>query len=175
MNTIEVSELNRLLLSGAAPQLIDVRTPAEFASGHIPGARNVPLDTLDHETIKQLSEQGKAIFICKGGTRGGKACEKAIASGLSALNLNGGTDAWRAAGLHVDGTHQAVMSLERQVRIVAGALVAAGTALGWFVNSAWLGVPLFVGCGLVFAGVTDTCAMGMLIAKLPWNQRVVCK
>lgn len=62
------------------------------------------------------------------------------------------------------------MSLERQVRIAAGLLVVLGTALGYFVHPYLLGLPAFVGAGLVFAGITDTCGMGMLLAKMPWNQ-----
>ena len=62
------------------------------------------------------------------------------------------------------------MSLERQVRIAAGLLVVIGSALGAFVDQRWIGLAAFVGTGLIFAGVTDTCGMAMLLGKLPWNQ-----
>ncbi len=91
------------------------------------------------------------------------------------VNVDGGTSAWEAAGLPVVRGKKA-MSLERQVRIAAGFLVFLGAALGYFVNPAWIGLSAFVGAGLMFAGITDTCAMGMMIAKMPWNQvKGTCK
>jgi predicted branched-subunit amino acid permease len=85
------------------------------------------------------------------------------------LVVEGGTDLWNEQKLPVEkGT--AVMSLERQVRITAGSLVFIGTLAGLFANRAFLVLPAFVGAGLVFAGITDTCAMGMLLAKMPWNR-----
>ena len=81
----------------------------------------------------------------------------------------GGTLAWDKAGLPVQRGQKA-MSLERQVRIAAGSLVFTGAALGFFVHPYFIGLSAFVGAGLVFAGITDTCGMGMMIAKMPWNQ-----
>ena len=86
------------------------------------------------------------------------------------VNVEGGTLAWEKAGLPVVPGKKAI-SLERQVRIAAGLLVLLGTAFGWFVHPAFLGLSAFVGAGLVFAGVTDTCGMGMLLARMPWNGR----
>jgi rhodanese-related sulfurtransferase len=108
--------------------------------------------------------------ICQSGNRSSKACGAFVAAGFNnVVNVDGGTTAWNKAGLPVNRGKKAV-SLERQVRIAAGLLVFAGTALGVFVHEYWLGLPAFVGAGLTFAGITDTCAMGMLIAKMPWNQ-----
>ena len=98
------------------------------------------------------------------------ACQKLEAAGYeSVVNLEGGTSAWQAAGLQVVEGKKA-MSLERQVRIAAGSLIVIGAAIGYFVHPGGYGLSAFVGAGLVFAGLTDTCAMGMMIAKMPWNQ-----
>jgi rhodanese-related sulfurtransferase len=149
--------------------LIDVRTPAEFRAIHAEGAVLVPLDRLD---AKQLggSTQGPVYLICASGTRAKLAAEKLDAAGVPQPTIiEGGTKAWEAAGLPVVRGKSAI-SLERQVRIAAGSLVLIGTVLGWFVNRYFFGVPAFVGAGLVFAGVTDTCGMGLLLARAPWNQ-----
>ena len=88
----------------------------------------------------------------------------------NAVVVEGGTTAWAAAGLPCESTGGRVISLERQVRIAAGALVLVGVLLGWFVHPYFVWLSAFVGGGLIFAGITDTCAMGMLLAKMPWNQ-----
>jgi hypothetical protein len=62
------------------------------------------------------------------------------------------------------------MSLERQVRIAAGLLVLTGSLLTAFVHHYWIVLPAFIGSGLIFAGVTDSCAMGMMLARMPWNR-----
>ena len=99
-----------------------------------------------------------------------KACEKFVAAGFTnVVNVEGGVLAWEQAGLPVVRGKKA-MSLERQVRIAAGSLVVLGSALGFFVHPYFMAVPAFVGAGLVFAGVTDTCGMGMMLARMPWNQ-----
>lgn len=85
------------------------------------------------------------------------------------MNVEGGTQAWNQAGLPVVRGKKAI-SLERQVRIAAGLLVVTGSVLGCFVSPHWIGLSAFVGAGLTFAGITDTCGMGMLLARMPWNQ-----
>ncbi len=157
--------------------LIDVRTPAEYGEVHVDFARNVPLDRLTPQDIAGLGGDGPVYFVCKSGGRSHKACEKMLAAGIDkVVSVEGGTAACEAAGLPVIRGRK-VMSLERQVRIAAGALVAIGAALAAFgpdapVNWKVIGAGLagFVGCGLVFAGVTDTCGMAMLLARMPWNQ-----
>lgn len=162
----------RCRLNGAV--ILDVRTPAEFEEIHAEYAKNIPLDQLTPDAFRSIvsNSQPPVYVICKSGGRGKKACEKLAAAGIDVTNIDGGTTAWEAAGLPVIRGRK-TMSLERQVRIAAGSLVVLGIALGWFVHPYLLGISAFVGCGLVFAGITDTCAMGMLIAKLPWNQRKV--
>jgi rhodanese-related sulfurtransferase len=151
--------------------LIDVRTPAEFQEVHASSAVNIPLNTLSRESIAKVIGNAEPIFICKSGARGKQALDRATSWDLPAANIVGGTMGWEASGCSVVRGTPAVMSLERQVRIAAGLLVVVGTALGLFVSPWAFGIPLFVGSGLVFAGVTDTCGMAMLLARMPWNQR----
>ena len=171
MNNSEIVGTDALrMIESSDASLIDVRTPVEFATLHASPAINLPLNLLNEKSLKDASQSKKVIFICQSGSRGQKAVELATTFGLAPTNLSGGTAAWSAAGLPVVQGAVSV-SLERQVRIVAGALVAIGTLGGIFLTPIMLAVPLFVGCGLFFAGVTDTCAMGMLLAKMPWNTK----
>ena len=151
-------------------ELIDVRTPAEYEEVHISYARNVPLDKLNPAEFKNLPEGKVLCVVCKSGSRGKQACEKLTQAGIgSVLNVEGGTEGAISAGLPVVRGKKTI-SLERQVRIAAGTLVVIGTVAGYY-NPYWLILSGFVGCGLVFAGITDTCGMGMMLAKMPWNQR----
>jgi rhodanese-related sulfurtransferase len=169
--TITGKELNELAKAESV-DLIDVRTPVEFREIHSAHARNVPLDSLNPSAVMEArtSPDAPVYLICRSGSRSTKACEAFVAAGFTnVVNVDGGTNAWEQAGLPVKRGKKAV-SLERQVRIAAGFLVFVGTTLGVFHHEYWLGLPAFVGAGLMFAGITDTCAMGMLIAKMPWNQ-----
>jgi len=152
--------------------LLDVRTPAEFEEAHIDGSVLHPLSGLAPDEVKKLaSGKSACVVVCRSGNRARQAAEKLGQCGLPNLQiLEGGVQAWEAAGLPLNRGAK-TMSLERQVRIAAGALVFTGAALGWFVHPAWIALSAFVGAGLVFAGITDTCGMGMLIARMPWNNR----
>jgi rhodanese-related sulfurtransferase len=153
-------------------ELLDVRTPAEFEEVHVAFARNVPLDRLDPAAVAGRSPDSPLYVICRSGGRGQKACEMLHAAGITNVtNVEGGTLACVEAGLPVVRGRKTI-SLERQVRIAAGFLVLLGAALGWFVHPGFLSLAAFVGAGLVFAGITDACGMGMLLARMPWNQRV---
>jgi rhodanese-related sulfurtransferase len=153
--------------------LLDVRTPAEFREIHIADARNLPLDRLDPAAVmkERNGRHDEPLYlICRSGGRGGQACEKFRAAGFTnVINVEGGTLAWAECGLPVVRGKK-TMSLERQVRIAAGFLVLVGAALGAFVHPAFIGLSAFVGAGLLFSGLTDTCGMGMLLARMPWNQ-----
>lgn len=176
MQTISVNELFECLAGGPV-DLIDVRTPVEFREIHADGARNIPLDVLKPTAVME-ARNGQAdqplYVMCKSGMRGGKACEKFLEAGYSqVINVEGGVQAWEQAQLPVVRGKKAI-SLERQVRIAAGMLVLTGALLGFFVNLNFVGIAAFVGAGLIFAGVTDSCAMGMLLAKMPWNRVAAC-
>ena len=170
--TITAIKLNELIQSGELIELIDVRTPVEFREVHVTIARNVPLDQLDAAALLSArSTAGKPLHvICKSGSRGRQACEKLLAAGgTNIVNVEGGTSACVEAGLPVLRGKKA-MSLERQVRIAAGALVLTGAILSQIIHPWWIGLSGFVGAGLIFAGITDTCGMGMLLARMPWNR-----
>lgn len=166
----DVPALARLRAEGGEHRIIDVRSPAEFESAHIPGAYNVPLDHLgEHrdEVARHVDEP--VVLVCRTGGRAGQAEQRLAAAGMGNVAvLDGGMLAWEAAGGEVTRGAQR-WDLERQVRLVAGALVLAGilASLIWpparFLSGA-------VGAGLVFAALTNTCAMGMLLAKLPYNR-----
>ncbi|MGA2253739.1 MAG: rhodanese-like domain-containing protein [Thermoguttaceae bacterium] len=171
--TISPAKLAELSREGRKVELIDVRTPVEFREVHLEIARNVPLDQLDPKALMQArheSERAPLYVICKMGGRGQQACEKFIKAGFTnVVNVEGGTTACIAAGLPVVRGKRAI-SLERQVRISAGLLVLLGAIGSYTLNSAFIWLSAFVGAGLVFAGITDTCGMGMLLARMPWNR-----
>jgi rhodanese-related sulfurtransferase len=169
--SISPRQLSDLVRSGAAVELIDVRTPVEFREVHVGFARNLPLDQLEAGQVKALHNGSTQplYVICRSGSRGRQACEQLIAAGVTnVVNVEGGTLAWDQAGLPVVRGKKAI-SLERQVRIVAGSLVFIGSLLA-LTNPWWLIVPGFIGAGLTFAGITDTCGMAMMLARMPWNQ-----
>lgn len=167
--TILPQELARLKAAGQPVPLIDVRTPAEFREMHVDFAQNIPLDRLTSAAAQQACEGRTLYVICRSGGRGKQACERLAATALDIVNVEGGTLAWSEAGLPVVRGKKAI-SLERQVRIAAGLLVLAGSLLALTVHPYFAGIAAFVGAGLTFAGVTDTCGMAMLLAKMPWNQ-----
>lgn len=169
--TLATIRPQELTTQGPKLALIDVRTPVEFQEVHVDGARNVPLDQLDPAAVMAGHAPGQPLYvICRSGSRGRQACEKFHAAGFTNVhNVEGGTLACIADGLPVVRGRQ-IVSLERQVRIAAGALVLLGTALGWFVDPLFLGLAAFVGAGLIFAGITDTCGMGLMLARMPWNR-----
>ncbi|HEX6536468.1 MAG TPA: rhodanese-like domain-containing protein [Gemmatimonadaceae bacterium] len=169
------ADLVRLRAEQPQTRLLDVRTPGEFEAEHIAGAYNVPLDTLaEHAPEIRAGVAEPLVLICRSGQRARKAEEALTAAGMTNLHvLDGGMTAWAAAG-HPVRRGAPRMSLERQVRIAAGALAATGGFLALFANPLFAAIPAFIGSGLVFAGVTDTCAMGMLLAKLPYNRPASC-
>lgn len=170
-STIEPRRLHDLVQQGQRVELIDVRTPVEFREVHIPFTRNVPLDRLDPQVVRSgdAAASGPLYVVCRSGSRAAKACEQLTAAGVDVVNVVGGTQAWEQAGLPVHRGRK-MISLERQVRIAAGSLVLVSVAVGGLVHPALYGLAAFVGAGLVFAGITDTCGMGMLLARMPWNQ-----
>ena len=152
--------------------LIDVRDPSEHAAERIAGATLMPLASFDPAA---LQSNGKRIVLhCKGGSRSGRAAQKVLDSGANeACHLAGGIMAWKAAGLPVEKDLRAPIDVIRQVQITAGSLVLIGVALGWFVSPWFFILSAFIGAGLVFAGVTNTCGMAMLLSKMPWNRRSI--
>jgi rhodanese-related sulfurtransferase len=172
VQTITPEELKRILDSGQMIDLIDVRTPVEYRAVHITTARSLPLDTLTVEAVnaQRTGPSHEPLYIvCQSGGRSGKACAALSGSGIVAVSVEGGTPACEKAGIPVTRGQQNI-SLERQVRIGAGSLVVLGVALSALFSPWFLVIPGVVGCGLVFAGVTDFCGMGLMLAKMPWNK-----
>ena len=173
MQTIDVQTLASKQTNEAV-ELIDVRTPVEFREVHAVGARNIPLDTINPQQIisqRNGNSDQPLYLICKSGSRSAKAAEKFISAGIeNVISVQGGTSAWDQAGLPVRRGKKAI-SLERQVRIVAGMITLLGSIAAIATGNVYFaGIPAFIGAGLTFAGITDTCGMGMVLAKMPWNQ-----
>ena len=171
--TITPRLLDKLRAEGKFIELIDVRTSLEYREIHVAFARNIPLIQLDPQAIV-LSRKGQAdeplYVICRSGARGQKACEKLQAAGIAnIINVEGGTLAWAESGLPVIRGKKAI-SLERQVRITIGLLVILGAVLAWLVDPVWIGLSAFMGAGLVYAGVFDSCPLAMIMARMPWNR-----
>lgn len=174
-SVLSPADLTHLRLERPGTRVLDVRTPGEFEAEHIPGAYNVPLDSLgEHGPEIRAHVSESVVLVCRSGQRARMAEEALKTANMRNLYvLDGGMNAWNAAGQPVlRGAPR--MSLERQVRIAAGALAATGGFLALFANPMFAVIPAFVGSGLVFAGVTDTCTMGMLLAKLPYNRPASC-
>jgi rhodanese-related sulfurtransferase len=173
MKTISPVELQKILAAQPDATVLDVRTPVEFAEVHVPQAQSIPLDELNPKSLL-LDKNQPVYLLCRSGQRATKAAEKFSREGFTQpVVIAGGTLAWIDANLPVTRGASKVISLERQVRIAAGSLVFIGVILGWFVSHWFFILSGFVGAGLVFAGISDFCGMGLLIAKLPWNKRKV--
>lgn len=172
---VQPARVSQLMAEGAPLRLLDVRTPAEFETVHIRGAYNVPLDTLaEHREDLRRHVQEPVVLVCRSGQRARQAEQALREIGMQNLHiLDGGMNAWEAAELPVE-RGRARLSLERQVRIGAGALAATGGILALAVNPLFALVPAFIGSGLVFAGVTDFCPMALLLGKLPYNRVGAC-
>lgn len=166
---VSASELSHAIDQGH--RLIDVRTPGEYRAEAVIGAELHPLDVLDAQTFTESHGADKPLYVlCQSGKRAQMAADKLSAAGLqNVLVVEGGTNAAKEAGVPTQ-SGKGTISIERQVRIAAGALVAIGSVAGLTVHAGFFAVPIFVGCGLVFAGVTDTCGMGMMLSKMPWNK-----
>ncbi len=158
----------------AKARLIDVRTPIEYRTVHAAGAEAHEIGSLDPDYINQeqftKDKERELIFLCARGVRARRAAEKFEAQGFGNTYAGqGGTDSWLASNMPVE-RGEVVVGLERQVRIAAGGLVFLGTLLGAFVSPYFLIIPVFIGAGLVSSGITNTCGMAMLLARMPWNR-----
>ena len=172
--TIDSQNLSERLESAAPPRVLDVRTPGEFETAHISGAYNVPLDLLrEHrdEIIKHLDED--VVLVCRSGQRASQAEETLRHAGLTNVHiLDGGIAAWESQGFAVNRGPQR-WDLERQVRLVAGSIVLSAI-LGSVAAPKLKWVAGAIGGGLTFAALSNTCAMGMMLSKLPYNRGAAC-
>jgi rhodanese-related sulfurtransferase len=172
--TLDAAILRRMLDAGHAPRILDVRTPGEFEAGHIPGAYNVPLDLLrEHRTELLAHLDDEVVLVCRSGARATQAERSLAEAGLPNLKiLDGGIVAWQAAGAPINHG-RARWDLERQVRLVAGSIVLASVLVSIAVpGTQWIAAA--IGAGLTVAALTNTCAMGMLLSRLPYNRGASC-
>jgi rhodanese-related sulfurtransferase len=174
-NVLDVDTLRDLLARSAPVTILDVRTPAEFATVHIPGSYNVPLGQLPEHAGDLGSVIGEpVVLVCRSGARARQAEQALREADVPRLHLlDGGLAAWQARRLPVTRGRQR-WSLERQVRGVAGALVLAGVVGGWLLWPPLALLAAAVGGGLAVSALTDTCGMALLLAKLPYNQQASC-
>ncbi len=173
-DTIDAAELRVLLKEDPPVRILDVRSGGEFETVHIPGSFNVPLDTLGEHARDLADVEHPVVLVCQSGGRATQAHQKLAAEGKQTLHiLEGGMAAWQEAG--GDVVHGATQrwALDRQVRLVAGSMVLAGVlASVVFPWAKWISAG--VASGLVFSAVTNTCAMGNMLARLPYNRTDNC-
>ncbi len=180
LNTMSPRSLNDIIERGQTAHLIDVRTPAEYRSGHAVGAISVPLDQLNPSQLNDRlgdNEAGRSrpLFLtCQSGLRAEQAAQRLRHAGFDNVYLvDGGTDAWAKAGLPMQRCGSAI-SLERQVQIAIGTLLLLKVAFGFTVNELFFAAIPLIGAGLIFAGLTRWCGMARLIAMMPWNKGTDC-
>ncbi|MBM9624254.1 rhodanese-like domain-containing protein [Streptomyces zhihengii] len=155
--------------------VIDVRTPGEYAGGHVPGALNIPLDQIRHALpdIRHAADRGDVLVVCASGARSETACRVLADNGIDTATLSGGTGAWAAAGHDLQrpqGGARATWGMERQVRFTAGTVVLLGLLLGVLLHPAFQILSAGIAAGLVFSALTNTCGMAAMLAKLPHNR-----
>lgn len=165
-----VHEINELLSGGGECQVIDVREFSEFNSERIADAQLMPLSNFEkHEA--EIDHTKPVYLMCRTGRRAADAARRLSEKGFTDIHvIDGGMIEWTKADLPVIKGESKVWALERQVRFTAGLLVLTGVVLAVLVHPYLIGLSAFVGAGLVFAAVTDTCAMGMMLARMPWNK-----
>ncbi len=165
-----VHEINELLETGGECQVIDVREFSEFNSERIAEAQLMPLSNFEKHA-DEIDHSKPVYLMCRSGNRAKTAADKLAAKGFTDIHvIQGGMTAWAGADLPIIRGGSKVWSLERQVRFTAGLIVLAGVLLSVFVSPYFIVLSGFVGAGLMFSGVTDTCGMGMILARMPWNR-----
>ena len=178
MTECDVLELDREMKeSDGSCVLVDVREFAEYSGGRVPGSKLIPLGDVERR-YAEIDRDKPVFLICRTGRRSAEAQAKLLRLGFTDVrNVRGGYEAWKSAGLPVESDPNPVWSLERQVRFAAGSLVVLGVILSVLVHPYFVALSGFVGAGLVFAAVTDTCGMAMVLSKMPWNRQsgVTCE
>ncbi len=158
-------------LGNANTTLIDVREFPEFSSGRVSGAKLIPLGEIEKRHA-EIDHSHTVYVMCRTGNRSTEAQKRLKELGFqNVVNVKGGINDWKAENLPVERDENAVWDLERQVRFTAGLLVLSGVLLAVFVHSYFIALSGFVGAGLVFAAISNTCGMGMILAKMPWNRQ----
>ena len=168
MKTISSSDFLKKFKAGDTV-VLDVRSPDEYSYKHIPSSRNIPAEQLSAR-LGEIPTNSDIYLICQSGVRSSAACQKLESLGLSqATSIEGGLNAYEKSGGAIAQDRQ-TLPIMRQVQIVAGTLVVLGIVLSQFLHPAFIYLALFVGCGLVFAGISGFCGMALLLNKMPWNK-----
>lgn len=149
--------------------VIDVRETDEFARSRLPGASNRPLSAAKPSDI-HVDPNRHLVIMCASGARSKQFCDRLAAEGYEVSTLEGGLNAWSKAGFPVEENRKAPFPIMRQVQITAGSMVLIGVLLGYFYHPGFYGLSGFVGAGLMFAGITGTCAMASILGMMPWNR-----
>jgi rhodanese-related sulfurtransferase len=167
--TVDAATLTGWIARGEAV-VIDVREPAEFAGGHIPGSLSMPMSRLGSADLPAPGPR-QVVLVCASGRRS-EMCAGTVAArtGGAVHLLAGGVAAWRQTGGAVEGSGRHVLPLDRQVLIGAGSVVLAGVGLGTFAHPAFYALSAFAGAGLIVAGTTGFCGMALILARMPWNR-----
>ncbi len=152
--------------------LIDVREPAEHHSARLEQSTLIPLGKIDHTSLP-VAKDRKLVIHCQKGARGRSACEKLLREypELEVYNLEGGLEAWQAAGYEVASSGSKILPLDRQVQLTIGLLLLTFSLLGYLLSPTWFAATALIGAGLTLAGATGFCGLALLIARMPWNQK----
>ncbi|MBK6939387.1 MAG: MBL fold metallo-hydrolase [Planctomycetes bacterium] len=162
-------ETFEVLRKAEAITILDVRTPAEYESEHVPGSLHIELGGLEAR-MNTIPDGRLVAVVCRSGARARDAANRLLRHGHEVTVLDGGLNAWRREGGRPrEGTKS--LALDRQVQLTIGAGIVLGSVLGWLVHPAWFGLPAFFGAGLLFAGLSGTCGLALLLARMPWNRR----
>lgn len=165
---ITPKDLRKMLENGKDLRIVDVRSASEFATGHIPGAVNLPLDQIDN-CLPGQSCDDPTVLVCLGGVRSSAACERVMKTHKNIYNLVGGMNAWKAEGLEVEAGPKAPRSVERQTHLVAGLLITTALYLSFKVNPNWIYLAALPAFGLLLDAFTGICPMTLILKKMPWN------
>ena len=170
---IGANEARELLAAGKC-QLVDVREPVEFAEERVEGAISMPLGSVA-ERCEELDRSQPVVVMCLAGKRGETGAKRLLAAGFSdVVNMEGGINGWKAAGCAVKRGERKGLPLMRQVQLVIGSGVLAGSLAAYFVDVRWAFLPAFFGAGLTMAGATGWCGLAILMSKMPWNRVEAC-
>jgi rhodanese-related sulfurtransferase len=166
---VTADQLQSMIDTEPRLRIVDVRSGGEFEAGHIHGAYNVPVDALGEHQHDLVDLGDPVVLVCQSGTRACRAESALLDAGMDNVRvLQGGMEAWQRAG-HEVRILQARWGIERQVRLVAGTIVL-GSVLASTVAPRAKWVAGGIGFGLAFAALSNTCAMGSMLMRLPYNR-----
>lgn len=169
-----VIEVNDLIQADGECQVIDVREFPEFEAEKIHNSKLMPLSNFEKHA-DEIDHAKPVYLMCRSGNRARQAADRLLRKGFTDVHvIEGGMQAWKEANLPIIKGESKVWSLERQVRFTAGSIVLIGVLLSVFLWQPLIWISGFIGAGLVFSALTDTCGMGMVLARMPWNQQKNC-